>query len=93
MGFLHSAFRNALPFFCYQPLYIIRSEQKRRPEEEERPRPKRERAVRILALTAPNAQYRDLNRGKLCLILCNGPSGKHQDIAAPAGQPSADTVN
>jgi len=35
MSFLASAFRNALPFFLYKYLYIVRPEQKRRREEEE----------------------------------------------------------
>jgi len=86
MGFFHSAFRNALPFFFYKYLYIIWPEQKRQREEEERLRPEREREARLLALTAPNAQYRDLHRGKRCFILCNGPSVKQQDIAALAGE-------
>jgi hypothetical protein len=73
MRFLRSAFRNALPFFLYKYLYIIRPEQKRRREEEERTRP-------VHALTARNVDLKDKHRGARIFILCNGPSVKQQKI-------------
>jgi hypothetical protein len=73
MKFLRSAFRNALPFFLYNYLYIIRPEQKRQRKEEERTRP-------VNALTSRNADFKDRHRGARFLILCNGPSVKKQNI-------------
>ena len=73
MSFLASAFRNALPFFLYNYLYIIWPERKRRHEEEERMRP-------IRALISGNADLKDRHRGARVFILCNGPSVKKQNI-------------
>ncbi len=73
MSLLTSAFRNALPFFLYKYLYIIRPERNRRREEEKRMGP-------IRALTSRNSDLKDRHRGSRIFILCNGPSVKKQNI-------------
>lgn len=73
MKFLRSAFRNALPFFFYKHLYIVRPEQKRQREEEERTRP-------VNILTSRNADLKNRHGGTRFFILCNGPSVKKQNI-------------
>lgn len=79
MNFLTTAFRNALPFYLYKRLYIVRPERKRLRIEQERARD-------ILALTARNADLRNRHAGARCFILCNGPSVKKQNIRPLKGE-------
>ena len=80
MKFLGSMFRALLPYGLYKHMYIIPDQRERARQEEERLRPAREERERILALTARNADLRNVHLGKRCFILCNGPSVKRQNI-------------
>lgn len=80
MKFLGSMFRALLPYGLYKHMYIIPYQRERARQEEERLRPAREERERILALTARNADLRNVHLGKRCFILCNGPSVKRQNI-------------
>src|SRR5579883_142584 len=73
MNLLARAFRNALPFYLYKRLYIMRREQQRQGQQEARMRP-------ICALLSRNADLQDRHRGSRVFILCNGPSVKQQNI-------------
>ena len=69
-----------VPYGLYKQMYIVPRQRERQRLEEQRTRTAREERDEFLALTAPNANLRNIHQGKRCFILCNGPSVKRQDI-------------